>query len=255
LATWTPGALSSERRRLAGSCWRIVEAQHRISTLKLVDTLAEQARLEELLDASKPPMPPECAGRHYLLGTPFRYGAPYPRGSRFRRAGLTAGVFYASKAITTAVAETSFHRLLFFADSPGTPWPDNAGEFTAFSVRYRTPAGLDLASPPLDRDRALWTHPTDYAHCQALADAARAADVELLRYPSARDAAEGSTNLALLTCRAFASREPEARHTWRIHLGAGGVRAICTFPEARVEFGREAFAEDTRIRALQWERP
>ena len=29
-------------------CWRVVESQYRISTLKLVDTLAEQSRLEEL---------------------------------------------------------------------------------------------------------------------------------------------------------------------------------------------------------------
>nr|MBA2303283.1 RES family NAD+ phosphorylase [Acidobacteriota bacterium] len=143
MGIWTPAALSSKRRRLAGPCWRIVEAQHRISTLKLVDTLAEQARLEQLLDLSKPPVPPECSGLHYLLSTPFRYGAPYPHGSRFRRPGLTAGVFYASAKPATAVAEAAFHRLLFFADSPATSWPDNPGEYTAFSVRYSTKAGLD----------------------------------------------------------------------------------------------------------------
>jgi hypothetical protein len=255
LATWTPGALSSERRPLAGWCWRIVEAQHRISTLKLVDTLAEQARLEELLEASKPPLPPECAQLHYLLSTPFRYGAPYPTGSRFRRAGLTAGVFYASKTVITAVAEAAFHRLLFFADSPGTPWPDNAGAFTAFSVRYRTTLGLDLALVPLDRDRPVWTHPTDYAPCQALADAARTIGIEVVRYSSARDpAAAGGGNVALLTCRAFRSREPVERQSWRLHLGASGVRAICTFPDLRVEFSRDAFRHDPRIAALRWQR-
>jgi hypothetical protein len=256
LATWTPGALSSERRRLSGTAWRIVEAQHRISTVKLVDTLTEQARLEELLETSKPPMPPECTDLHYLLGTPFRYGAPYPHGSRFRRAGLTPGVFYASKTIGTAVAEAAFHRLLFFVDSPGTAWPDNAGEFTAFSVRYRTAAGLDLAAPPLDRDRAVWTHPTDYGPCQDLAVSARDAGAQVLRYPSARDpTAGGGTNLALLTCRAFGSPQPVERQTWRIHLADTGVRAICTFPEMRCEFGRDAFARDPRIAGLRWDRP
>jgi hypothetical protein len=256
LATWTPGALSSERRRLSGGCWRIVEAQHRISTVKLVDTLAEQARLEELLEMSKPPMPPDCTHLHYLLGTPFRYGAPYPQGSRFRRPGLTPGLFYASKAIGTAIAETAFHRLLFFADSPGTPWPDNAGEYTAFSVRYGTGAGLDLAAPPLERDRALWTHPTEYGPCQDLAVAARESGVQVLRYPSARDPAPGGgTNVALLTCRAFTSPQPAARQTWRIHLADTGVRAICTFPEMRCEFDRAAFARDSRIAELQWNRP
>jgi hypothetical protein len=255
LATWTPAALSSERRRLSGSCWRIVESQHRISTLKLVDTLTEQARLEELLETSKPPVPPECAALHYLLATPFRYGAPYPHGSRFRRAGLTPGVFYASKTIGTAIAETAFHRLLFFADSPGTPWPDNAGEYTAFSVRYRTAAGLDLAAPPFDGRRAAWTHPTEYGPCQDLAVSARDAGVQALRYPSARDPSSGGgTNVALLTCRAFASPQPAERQTWRIHLADTGVRAICTFPELRLEFGRDAFARDPRIAGLHWDR-
>jgi hypothetical protein len=232
----------------------VVESQHRISTLKLVDTLAEQTRLEELLEASKPPLPPDCAKLHYLLATPFRYGAPYPHGSRFRRAGLTPGVFYASKTTATAIAETAFHRLLFFADSPETPWPDNAGEFTAFSVRYRTAAGLDLAAPPLDRHRAVWTHPTEYAPCQELADTARQVGVEVLCYPSARDPGPRGTNVTILECRAFSSREPVERQTWRLQLGEFGARAICTFPDARMEFTRQAFGRDPRSDVIRWER-
>jgi hypothetical protein len=252
LATWTPGALSYERRRLAGVCWRVVEAQHRISTLKIVDTLAEQERLEQLLEESKPPLPDECRDLHYLLSTPFRYGAPYPHGSRFRRAGFTPGVFYASKTAATAITETAFHRLLFFADSPGTPWPDNAGEFTAFSVRYRTSSGLDLTTPPFDRDREVWTDPTDYSRCQALADDARGVGVEVVRYASARD--ETGINIALLTCRAFSSRAPVKRQSWRVDLGASGVRAICGLPDTRLELPRRAFARDPRIAALAWDR-
>jgi hypothetical protein len=255
LITWTPAALSSERRRLSGSCWRVVEAQHRISTLKLVDTLAEQERLEQLLDESKPPVPPQCRHLEYLLATPFRYGSPYPHGSRFRRAGVSPGVFYASKTAATAVAEMAFHRLLFFADSPGTPWPDNAGEYTAFAVRYRTTAGLDLADAPLDRDRTVWMHPTDYEPCQALADRARTAEIEVLRYYSARDPVPGGgINIALLTCGAFAARAPLDRQTWRILPDAGGVRAMCAFPESRLEFDRAAFLSDPRIQAMRWER-
>src|SRR5688500_2757171 len=105
--------------------------------MALVDTLEEQALLEQGLDDSKPAVPHECRNLHYLLFTPFRYGAPYPRGSRFRRAGLhpttqsprrggpglTPGTFYASLQIMTAVAEIAFWRLLFYAESPETPWP------------------------------------------------------------------------------------------------------------------------------------
>lgn len=239
---------------MSGSCWRVVEAQHQISTLKLVDTLVEQARLEELLEQSKPAVPSECAQLQYLLATPFRYGSPYPRGSRFRRAGRTPGVFYASKTIATAIAEMAFHRLLFFADSPATPWPGNAGEYTAFSVRYRTAAALDLTAPPLDRDRAVWRHPTEYRRCQELADTARDANIEVLRYQSARDPQPGAVNVALLTCTAFASQAPVARATWRILFNPQGVHALCAFPETRLAFDRAAFAADPRIASLVWDR-
>ena len=221
--------------------------------MKLVDTLPEQHQLESILDATKPPVPPECESLHYLLSTPFRYGPPYPGGSRFRRAGFTAGVFYASADPRTAVAEMAFHRLLFFADSPSTPWPSDAGDYTAFSTRFRARAGLDLRRPPFEAERTRWTHPSNYAPCQAFADAAREAVADALRYPSARDP-EG-TNIALLTCRAFAAREPTARQTWRLSLNAHGVRAVCDFPDARLEFPRAAFANDTRISGLRWERP
>ena len=83
---WMPAALSSEFRSYEGRCWRLVEAQHRVSTLKLVDTLDEQSLLEDMIEATKPAIPPECRELDYLLATPFRYGAPYPLGSRFRRA-------------------------------------------------------------------------------------------------------------------------------------------------------------------------
>src|SRR4051794_33376689 len=190
--TWTPAALSSERRTLSGLCWRVVEAQHRVSTLKLVDTLAEQEVLERLIEETKPAVPPECAHLHYLLATPFRYGAPYPLGSRFRRAGLTPGVYYASAKVATAIAEIAFYRLLFFAESPDTPWPQNAGEFTAFSIRYASRRALDLTAPPLSRDKAAWTDPIDYARCQALADAARKAEADVIKYQSVRDPGHGA---------------------------------------------------------------
>src|SRR5689334_22528797 len=119
--------------------------------MALVDTLEEQALLEQLLDESKPAIPPECRHLHYLLFTPFRYGAVYPTGSRFRRPGVSPGVFYASQQESTAVAELTFRRLLFFAESPATPWPANAAEYTAFAVSYATRYGIDLTKPPFDR--------------------------------------------------------------------------------------------------------
>lgn len=212
----------------------------------LVDTLDEQALLEHVLDDSKPPVPPECRHLHYLLFTPFRYAALYPAGSRFRRPGLTAGVFYASQQETTALAEMVFRRLLFFAESPSTPWPENAADYTAFAVTFAARKGLDLTRPPFDRDRRKWTDPVDYSSCQELADAARHVGIQLLRYRSAR---VDGVNIAVLSCAAFAATAPLERHVWRIHFGSMGVRAIGDLPEQRLSFDRAAFASDPRIAA------
>lgn len=246
LPIWTPAALSSEARSFSGPVWRFVEAQHRVSTLKLVDTLDEQALLEDLLEESKPVLPPECAGLDYLLATPFRYGAVYPHGSRFRRAGRTLGVYYAGLSVETALSEMAFYRLLFFAESPATPLPANAADYTAFSALVETGAAIDLTAPPLDRDTALWTHPTDYAACQALADGARAAGLAAIIYRSVRDPA-GGANMALLTASAFAAPRPVERQTWRIRLSPLGVQALCDHPPRRIGFSREDFRGDPRI--------
>jgi hypothetical protein len=246
LPIWTPAALSSEARPFTGAVWRFVEAQHRVSTLKLVDTLEEQALLETILEDSKPVLPPECAGLDYLLATPFRYGALYPHGSRFRRAGRTLGVYYAALTVETALAEMAFYRLLFFADSPATPLPANAADYTAFSASVKAERAIDLATPPLDRDSASWSDRVDYAACQSLADAARAADIAAVLYRSVRDPKAG-TNIALFTAKAFARPRPLDRQTWRIRLSATGVQAICEHPPKRIGFSRSDFAGDPRL--------
>ena len=254
----TRDALLSERllshaQRASGTGWRVIEAQHRVSTMKITDTQAEQELLENLIEQSKPSLPPECKGLHYLLATPFRYGAPYPHGSRFRRAGMTPGVFYASKHVETAIAETAFWRLLFYADSPKTPWPSNAGEYTAFAVQYATSRAIDLTRPPIDAQQDAWMHPTKLDECQVLAEAARAANIEVIRYASVRDP-KHRMNVALLTCRAFSVKQETARQTWRIHLSASGVRTQCEMPKLLIDFDRTVFADDPRIAKMTWER-
>ncbi|NRP84850.1 hypothetical protein GFPCMMHI_00729 [Ensifer adhaerens] len=246
LPIWTPAALSSEAGAISGRYWRLVESQHQVSTLKLVDTLDEQALLENLLEESKPVLPPECAGLDYLLATPFRYGAIYPHGSRFRRAGRTLGVFYASEQVETSLAEMSFYRLLFFRDSPDTPLPTNAAEYTAFAAAIATKEAIDLTRPPLDRDQRQWTDLVNYEACQSLAVAARAGGIEAILYRSVRDP-QGGRNMALLTARAFAAREPVERQTWRIRLSRAGVQALCEFPRRRIGFDRKDFGSDPRL--------
>jgi hypothetical protein len=253
LPTWTPDALRSELRPYERHVWRVVEAQHVISTRKIVDSNAEQSLLEDLIEAAKPPFPAECAALHFLLKTPFRYGAVYPTGSRFRRAGHTPGVFYAAEEPHTAVAEMAFYRLLFFAESPATPWPANPSGYTAFTAAVRTSYSLDLAQAPLDASKALWRHSIEYAPCQALAEAGREAGAEILRYESVRDP-QGGFCVAVLKCEAFSERVPLDRESWQIGVNARGAYAIREFPPAQIDFDRTTFAFDLRIYWMEWER-
>ncbi len=222
----------------------MVESQSRASTLPLTDTLEEQALLEQLIEEVKPAFPPDCAGLHYLLATPFRY-APYPHGSRFRRAGQREGVFYGSRRIETAVAELAFYRLLFFRESPDTKLPARAVEHTAFSVRVRGRVA-DLTKPPFVEERARWENLTDYADCQDLADQARADGVDILIYRSVRDP-RGGDNVALLTPKAFADGVYRRQETWRLFVRPRSVQAIREFPPAALEFNIADFAADPRL--------
>jgi RES domain len=250
---WTPDELSSSARPCEGKAWRVVEAQHRVSTTKLTDSLDEQDRLEKLIEATKPPIPPECRHLNFLLSTPFRYGSRYPTGSRFRRAGYTLGVFYASERAKTAIIEIAFSRLLFFADSPATPWPRNPGEFSAFAIEFSTDRALYLTAPPFDSHRQDWRHPTDYSACQALAEGARTAQVEVIKYESARVDANAA-NLALLTCRVFTKADAVDRRSWRIHFSRSGVRLFCEIPREQFDLPAATFGDDPRTAGMNWQR-
>jgi hypothetical protein len=251
--TWTADALRSEARPYAASAWRLVEAQHMVSTMKLVDGTAEQSLLEDILEDTKPPVPEECRHLDYLLSTPFRY-RPYPHGSRFRRAGLTPGVWYGAEHPETAAAEMVFYRFLFYAESPDTPFPDDAAEYTAFSASVLTPVAIDLTAGALAEDEPRWTHPTEYGPCEDLADAARDIGTEVIRYRSVRDA-DLRANLAVLSCRAFAEAHPVERQTWRIRIGRTGAQVLREHPRLALDFAQDTFAPDPRLEGMAWDRP
>lgn len=201
--TWTPIALGSEARPWRGQAWRVVEAQHVASTMKLVDGPQEQRVLELLLESSKPPSPANAPSLHYLLATPFRY-PPLPGGSRFRGPG-EPGVFYGGDHLKTACAELGYWRWRFLRDSPRLEQLAPMAQ-TAFQVAADTTA-IDLREGPFKKDARRWTSPDDYRDTQALAGVARAADVGAIRFESVRDPDRGGC-VALLTPRAFASNQP-----------------------------------------------
>lgn len=205
---WTQSAGSSEVRPLALEAWRVVEAQHLIATRKLVDSDAEQAVLEELLEAQKPAAPDTQL--HYLLFTPFRY-PPLARGSRFG-GRWERGLWYGSEEQRSAFAEVAYYRLLFLEGSRADLGLVEA-DLTAFRTPVKTKRGVDLTRAPFDRWRDSLASPTSYAATQPLGTAMRASGIETFRYRSARDI-EGGINIGVFTPRAFAARRPRDLQTW-----------------------------------------
>ena len=161
--TWMPAAVSSEARPWAGTVWRMVEAQHTASTMKIVDNDAEQDLLETLLESSKPAQPGSVLALDYLLATPFRYH-PLRGGSRFR-AITDPGVFYGAESVRTASAELGYWRWRFLKDAVDLEKLEPVAH-TAFSADVRTQT-VDLRQPTFSADATAWLHPADYGATQA----------------------------------------------------------------------------------------
>jgi len=226
---WTRCAGASELRPLRLSPWRVVEAQHQVSTRKLVDSVEEQILLEDLIDRAKPP--DITGGRlHYLLATPFRY-PPLRYGSRFGTRH-ERGIWYGSETRRAAFAEVAYYRLLFLEGTSAKLGPLET-QLTAFTVRARSARAVDLAAPPFDKFRGAIGSPVRYDATQALGRAMRDAGVELFRYPSARDP-EGGVNVGAFAPSVFGSAKPHALETWH-----------CTASRSKVEFAkRDYFVRD-----------
>lgn len=232
-------ALALQAAPFALDLWRAVEAQHKIATMVLVDTLDEQALLERLLDASKPPVAEPLRQLHWLLFTPFRY-PPLPSGSRFR-GPAEPGVFYGADERRTACAELGYWRWRFLIDSPAL---DAIGPIP--QTLFRTPVagrGIDLRTPPFAARREAWTDPSDYAACQALARDARTKGIQLIRYESVRDPQSGAC-AAVLAHDAFAASQPADTESWMLVVARQHViwRHNSVFDDAAFEFDAAGWA-------------
>ena len=181
--TWTPHAVSSEAFLWQERVWRIVEAQHVASTMKLVDDVDEQHALEVLLEGSKPVMRPGTSNLDYLLATPFRYH-PKRGGSRFR-SEIDPGVFYGAESIRTAGAELGYWRWRFLKDSVDLDYLGPVAHTVFCSEPFCRV--VDLRRPPFDQDAMVWTTSDRYLETQEIARVVRKTDVQAIIYESVRD--------------------------------------------------------------------
>lgn len=202
---WLATAAVAERE-----LWRGVEAQHRVATMRLVDTLDEQQLLEQLLEGSKPPLPPEAAGSHYLLVTPFRYVSDWP--SRFRRPN-EAGAWYGADEAATVAAELAHWRWKFFMDSDGLREGSLVTELTFFQARFAG-SELDITQLPWAKQRARWRDREDYSACHELAACGRATKppLQAIRYESARR--EGACCEVVFDVLALSLAQLHLQQTW-----------------------------------------
>lgn len=208
-AVWSTSWFETGVTNMAMLTWRGVEAQHVVSTMRLVDTAQEQDVLEQLLERSKPPLPVMTTLKHFLLSTPFRYRPQHQ--SRFRRAG-SLGVWYGAEKLFAACAEVAYWRHRFVMDSVPLMQTELLTEHTFFQAEVKGSA-VDLMSPPWVKARAAWTHGGNYDETQALADAVKEQGIQWICYESVR--ATGNRCAAVLDVEALEMVSKSApQQTW-----------------------------------------
>jgi hypothetical protein len=231
---------------LEGELIRIVESQEQIATNALVDSLEEQALLEEMLEASKPAAPPGTERLHYLLATPFRY-PPLKHGSRFG-VRQEPSLFYGSLELGAALAETAYYRLLFWS---GMEEPPPGGrlttELTSFGARYSVGQGLSLCQEPFLQYAEQISDRQNYTESQELGRNMRAVGIEGFEYRSARDP-DGGINIALFYPKVFARTKPVWQELWICEVSATEVSFYSKGYDTR-QYQRELFLVNGKLPA------
>lgn len=200
---------------ISGTLYRLAESQEQIATRRYVDSLQEQAVLEELIEASKPDYN-DFQQHDYLLRSPFRY-PPLEHGSRFGRPHEMS-VFYGAESVQTTLAEVGYYRFIFFQDITHHPKDLLTSEHTIFSVKYSTVSGIQLHMSPFSQFEETLRHASNYAETQQLGSDMREAGVEAFQYLSARDTNKGIC-VGLFTAAAFTSLKPLSYSAWQCEVG------------------------------------
>jgi len=228
-ASWNPAWVHDHTTELSMQAFRMVETQHVAATMRLVDSADEQLLLEDMLESSKPPLPAEASGLHYLLSAPFRYVPQTP--SRFRAAHMP-GIWYGAGDAFCACAEIAYWRQRFLLDSVGLMKQQLSTELSLYEAWVEGRA-IDLLAPPWSQAHAHWAHPSDYTQTHQLGQRVRqtAPEVQWIRYASVR--AADHVCAAVFDPRCLSMVSPEGRYEqWHCHATHDRV----TLSNGRVRF-------------------
>jgi hypothetical protein len=222
---------------------RIVETQEINATRSLVDTLGEQEILEHLIESSKPAIPYNMKGYHYLLSTPFRY-PPLEYGSRFGTV-YEPSLFYGSIGEKTCIAECAFYRFYFFYSMVEPP-DSLRTQHTLFTVPFESNHSVDLSSSQFSIYADKLYHKSDYAFTQKIGSYLRNKGIDCFLYSSVRDPDHG-LNVALFNPTPFSAKKPTSTTEWHSQITKNIIQFKNIRDQRSYDFMLQDFCEDDRL--------
>jgi hypothetical protein len=208
---------------LQGDIFRLVECQEQVATNVLVRSLAEQALLEDLIEACKPQLPESVVGRCF-----------------------EPSLIYAARSMDTVLAESAYYRFVFWSGMAEPPPVPLDTRHTSFSVAVGTSRGLQLQHAPFEAHVAALLDRRYYGATQALGSAMRDAGIAAFEYRSARDPRQG-LNVALFTPDALAAAKPDILDEWLCQTTAGRVSYYSRPGGGTCEFPLDTFLVDGEL--------
>lgn len=230
---------------LQGTVLRLVQQQGIDSLTPLVDNLEQLARLEALVETSKPETQTMGSGdpSHPLLTTPFRY-PPLRHGSRFG-SRQRRGMFYGSRSRKGSLVEGAYYALLFWEGLIEPPPEPIRRRQTLFSVLLNVARGLQLQAITDEATQAALRDSFAYGPTQQLGEWMRDQGIEAFEYFSARSS-DSLVQVGVFTPSVFQST-PFDQVEITTELTAGHASFLCHDDGGLHRFARELFLIDGQL--------
>jgi hypothetical protein len=217
---------------LQGTVLRLVQQQGIDSLAPLVDDLSQLARLEALVETSKPQLP-----------APFRY-PPLRHGSRFG-SRQNRGMFYGSRSRGGSLVEGAYYALLFWDGLIDPPPAPIRRRQTLFSVLLNAARGLQLQAIADEGTQARLRDPVHYGPTQQLGEWMRDQSFEAFDYLSARSQ-DSLVQVGVLTPAVFHST-PFDQVEITTELTGDHVCFLCHDDDQLHHYPRELFLMDGQL--------